>query len=358
MAWTRKLKSGKFQGQYRDPAGRVRSVGAFQRKGDARKVAEEAERAIRRGEWIDPDRSKLKFSSWADHYMVTTFNQRESTKARDESYLKNHLLPQFGAAPLRSIEPMHVRQWVARLTGQLAPATVVKCYQLFGRIMRTAEDAGYLLRSPCRGVTLPQVKRTEMRFLTVDELNRLASVVPDRVRGLVLTAGWLGLRWGEVAGLKRARLNLLQERLQVEEILIEVAGRLSFGEPKTAASRRALSLHASLVAELRDHLAHFSTHPELVFSGRDGAPLYRSSFRQRVWIPATEAAGLAPLRFHDLRHTAAGFLIASNTHPKVIQERLGHSSIQVTLDTYGHLLPDLGDRVADALESLHAAPAS
>jgi integrase len=112
-----------------------------------------------------------------------------------------------------------------------------------------------------------------------------------------------------------------------------------------------LSLPAFLVAELEAHLERYSTNPELVFAGRDGGPLRRNNFRRRVWVPAVERTGLEGLRFHDLRHTAASLMIANNVHPKVIQSRLGHSSIGVTMDTYGHLLPSLDEEVAEGLES-------
>jgi integrase len=141
----------------------------------------------------------------------------------------------------------------------------------------------------------------------------------------------------------------------VAEIATEVRGKVVFGPPKTNASKRTLSLPAFLVTEIETHLEQYSTSPDLVFAGRDGGPLRRNNFRRRVWIPAVEAAGLSPLRFHDLRHSAAGLMIAQNTHPKLIQSRLGHSSITVTMDTYGHLLPSLDEEVAMGLEDAHRA---
>jgi integrase len=88
---------------------------------------------------------------------------------------------------------------------------------------------------------------------------------------------------------------------------------------------------------------------------RTGLHLHPQSLR---WLPAVKSAGLEPLRFHDLRHTAAGLMVGANVHPKVIQNRLGHSSITVTLDTYGHLLPSLDEEVADSLEAIHLAASS
>jgi integrase len=278
--------------------------------------------------------------------------------AKDESYLKVHLLPAFGDYPLGAIEPIHVQALVAELSAKRAPASVAIAYRMLTRIMSAAVESGYISRSPCRGVKLPRVDKTEMRFLSAPELERLADAVPARYRALVLTSGYVGLRWGEVAGLKRQRLNVLRGTLTVAETLAEVKGHLSFEEPKTATSNRSLTLPSFLVTELQTHLEAHSTHPELVFGGRDGGPLRRNNFRRRVWLPAVERAELGRVRFHDLRHTAAAFMIAANVHPKVIQSRLGHSSIRVTVDTYGHLLPSLDEEVADSLEAAHLAAVS
>lgn len=138
-----------------------------------------------------------------------------------------------------------------------------------------------------------------------------------------MSAGWLGLRWGELAGLRRERLKLLRSTIEVAETLVEVRGTLDFGEPKTAAGRRVLTIPGFLAAELEQHLEHHATNEELVFAGRDGDPLRRTNFRRRQWLPAVSAAGLEPLRFHDLRHTAVALLIQQGAHPKVIQSRLG-----------------------------------
>lgn len=362
MAWTRKLPSGKWQGCYRDLHNKTRTAGAFIRKQDAKDAAAAQESKMRRGDWIDPSLGRQLFSEWAQTYMQSAFNQRTSSRARDESYFRVHILPAFAPAAIGEIEPVAIQKWVTSLSTKLAPASVAIAYRLLSQIMRAAEDAGCIGRSPCRGIRLPRVDRHEMRFLSAAELERLADAAPARFRALVVTAGYLGLRWGEVTGLKRARLNLLQGTLEVSEILVEVAGVLSFGEPKTKASRRLLSLPSFLVEELQHHLEDHSTHPDLMFAGRDGGALYRGAFRRRVWLPAVETAGLSPLRFHDLRHTAAALMIASGTHPKVVQSRLGHASITTTLDLYGHKLPGLEEAVVTGLEEAHraarAAPAA
>ncbi len=142
----------------------------------------------------------------------------------------------------------------------------------------------------------------------------------------------------------------------MRESLADVKGKLVFGPTKTYANRT-VRLPGFLAEELATHLAgrqHHSDH--LVFTGPTGAPLRHNLFYMRHFKPAVVRAGLPQgLRFHDLRHTCAALLVAQGAHPKAIMERLGHSSIQVTLDRYGHLLPSLDERLTDGLEATYQA---
>ena len=135
--------------------------------------------------------------------------------------------------------------------------------------------------------------------------------------------------------------------------LEEVPGGIRYvEETKTSASRRTIIIPAFLVDLLAAHLKR-APESEFVFSTKDGRPIRRSNFRQRVWMPAVKRSGLdAKLRFHDLRHTCASLLIEQGAHPKEIQARLGHSSITTTLDRYGHLMPSLGHQLAVDLDEM------
>jgi integrase len=218
--------------------------------------------------------------------------------------------------------------------------------------MRAAVDAGVIAKSPCDGVKLPPESRRQMRFLSATDVARLAGAVGPDYSTLVFTAAFTGLRWGELVGLKVERLNLLRRSLTVVEQLNEVNGSLYWGPPKTAAGRRSVSLPSTFVAMLDDHIRQ----PEVVRSGLVfptllGEPMRRSNFARRVWAPATKEIGQDGLRFHDLRHTAVALAIEQGAHPKAIQERLGHSSVMVTLDRYGHLFEGLDAELADGLDA-------
>lgn len=190
-----------------------------------------------------------------------------------------------------------------------------------------------------------------MRFASEDEVAAIAATIDKPYGVLVVMAAYSGLRAGELAALRVKDLDLMRGRVHVRQAVSEVHGRLIYGIPKSGKSRT-VSVPTFLREMLSEHVADFADDPDhLVFSSLDGGPLRRSNFYRRHFRPAADALGLHDLRFHDLRHSCASFLIASGAHPRAIMERLGHSSITVTMDVYGHLLPSLDDDLTDALEA-------
>jgi integrase len=353
----KRLRNGKttYRVRYRDPAGGQRSK-VFARKADAQRFLNETETAKARGTWTDPSLGRVLFRDWLGEWWATTTNLRASTRERDESLLRRLALSRFGDAPLAAISQRDVRAWVADLSaGPLAPATVQKAYQLLGKVMGAAVDAGMLAQSPCRRVPLPKVEREEMRFLTPAEVATLADAIQPRYRALVLVGAYGGLRIGELAGLRRSRVDLLRGTVTVAEIVVEVRGVLHMGPPKTRASRRTVGLPRFVVEELAAHLAEPGDLEAFVFTAPEGGPLRVHNFRARVWRPATRAAGLDGLRIHDLRHTAVALWIAAGANPKEVAARAGHASVSFTLDRYGHLYPEADTALRDRLDALYGS---
>lgn len=349
-------KDGSYEARYRDLAGRSRSK-SFRTKSEASGFLAEIQSAQHAGTWVDPQHGRIRFARWAEQECESWSDLRPSTRARAESLIRTHVVPEFGDTPIGSITPLHVQAWVNRLSESgLSASTVQGCYRLLSRIFDGAVNSRLLAASPCNGVTLPRIESREMLFLTAEELNRLARTT-GRFSMLIYSAGYLGLRWGELAGLRRGRIDPLRGSLEVVETLNDVGGHLHFGPPKTKAARRRVSIPTFLNEMLNELLLERPGGPDaLVFVGRDGAPLRRTQFRTRHWKPAVARAGLpAELRFHDLRHTCASLLIAQGAHPKEIQARLGHSSITTTLDRYGHLFPSLDDRLREGLDATFRA---
>jgi len=160
---------------------------------------------------------------------------RPNTEARDERLCRLHLLPCFGAMPLARIGQREVRTWVAELTDKgLAASTVQRAYQLLSKVMAAAVDAGMIPQTPCRRVPLPKIERQEMRFLSPAEVWKLADAIRPDYRALVLLGAFGGLRIGEMAGLRRGRVDLDRGTVQVIEVITEPKGRLTWGRPRPA----------------------------------------------------------------------------------------------------------------------------
>jgi integrase len=155
-----------------------------------------------------------------------------------------------------------------------------------------------------------------MRFLNAEQVTDVAGAIDDQYRALVLTAAYTGCRFGELAGLRVRRLDLLRRSLTVAETLSDVRGQVALAPPKTAAARRQVALPRFLSEELARHLAQWPPGADgFVFSAPEGGPLRRTNFRRRTWLPAVRASVGEPFRFHDLRHTHAAMLIAQGEHP-------------------------------------------
>lgn len=358
----RRLPSGRWQARIRDPrTNMLESLGSFDTKADADRAVAVATTDGLRGLWASPTLGKRRLADWVDQWWATTTDLAPTTRARDEWILRGHILPAFGSAALADIGQLDVRSWVAELSANgLAPNTVHKAYQVLSKALAAAVDAGLLAVTPCRNVPLPKVQHQEMRFLSPTELAELAAVIKPRYRALVLVGGYGGLRIGEMAGLRRCRVDVLRSRLDVVEKMVEVRGELLAGGPKTRAGRRQVPLPRPVAGELTVHLERFvAPEPEaLLFAGPDGGALRARQWRARHWAPAIAEAGLAPLRPHDLRHTAVALWIAQGASPKQIATWAGHTSVSVVLDRYGHLFPGHEDAVMQRLAEGYTAPAA
>jgi integrase len=207
------------------------------------------------------------------------------------------------------------------------------------------------LANPCDRVDPPRVPRREMTFLDWDDAVRLAEAHNERCRAMIYLAVDSGMRWSELVGLRRGKVDLRNGKVRVTEQLVQLSdGTFVRKEPKTSAGIRSISRFT--VSVLADHIdEHSATGPDgLVFANAAGNPLSSSSFLTHHFAKAQRSVGVH-CRFHDLRHTSVALAIASGAHPKAIQARMGHSSIDVTLDRNGHLFPELDEPIALAFDT-------
>lgn len=332
--------AGLWQVLYRDETQRQRGQ-SFGSEAEAKRFRSKVETQLAEQDFIDPSNGQILFGDWLKLWERSRVVSRTTAYA-EASIVRTHVRPAFESTRLRSITKMRVQGWVAELDRKLAPATVSKAYRVLQLVLDAAVDEGLIRSSPCRGVSLPRADVDERVFLTVEQVGRLIAAINARYRPLIVMGYLTGMRWSELAGLRVKRLDMLRGRLDVAEVAQEAGGKVTFGPPKTKASRRVITLPAEAVEVLAQHLAAGKKPPgrdDLVFRSPRGHQLSRTTFRTRVWIPAVAAGGLGGIgpTFHSLRHSHAASLIADGHPMEAVKRRLGHSSIRVTYDLYGHL---------------------
>jgi integrase len=272
--------------------------------------------------------------------------------------VKKHIIPAVGRVKLDKLSPAHLQGlYREKLDAGLSPRTVQYLHVVLHRALKQALRWNLVPRNVAEAVDPPKVHREEMRPLSPTEARKLLEVArEDRLDALYVLAVHCGLRQGELLGLKWEDVDLETDTLQVRRTL---SGD-TFTAPKTARSRRSVKLTAGAVEALKRHSARQADQMtsmgeryedrDLVFASEVGTPLNRHNLAQRSFKPLLKRAELPNIRFHDLRHTCATLLLSKGVHPKFVQELLGHATIAITLDTYSHVLPGMGDQTATAIE--------
>jgi integrase len=362
-----------YQARIPSPANRRKDiVETFERKREAERWLCTTAGAINRGDFIDPRRGETRFSAIAEEWRDTWADLAPKTQVGYASILNRHVLPAFGTARVSSITPKDVQDFANLLATSHSPSTVRRVMDVLRNVLRVAVERRYISAAPCVGVRLARMggaRRVEISPLTHHEIRALVRGLPEHWRLPVLLDAYTGLRAGELWALRRRDVDALRGELSVNEAIKEVTaaaavkvpagqritGSLITGPTKTSAERR-----ISVPAFLRDLLAEHLARPlpggdgpdAFIFTTAAGSAVRHNLFYKRVFAPVAAATfpGRA-LRFHDLRHTCAAWLIDAGAHPLQIKLRLGHKEIRTTMDTYGHLFPSAEPELADLLDA-------
>ena len=307
------------------------------------------------GSYIDPRNGQTTLASFiTEHADTLNMDVRPSTKVRVVGIYETHIIPEFGHMPLTAVTAPLVGAWVSKMMLTMSAASVRKNAHVLSKVYDLAISYGLVRANPVAPVRLPAEVRREQRFLTHDEAWTLAESINPRFRAMVLVAVFGGLRAGEIAALRRSCIIPERNQIAVKETVVDVKGHLSFGPPKTKTSVRLVTVPRSIMAELVNHMERY-TGPEpdaLVFTGQRGVVLRRHWFYRYYWKPATAAAGVEGLRFHDLRHTFVALWVSLGRNPKEVSRAAGHSSVAFTLDRYGHLYETDAEGLADELDAM------
>lgn len=353
MSFVSRSPEGNYRANWREPTGRQRAK-TFKTKREARRFLAELDTSLTRGLYVDPHAGRVSFGNHARQWLASR-NDELTTKARDASIMRTHVVPQWGDWPLAKIDHLSVQTWVSELGSRRSPATVAEAHRITSAVMRSAVRNRLIAFNPCESIRLPKRRRqdTADQVISRDELrSKLLPAAPDRYRAIIATAAGAGLRWGEAAGLRVDALDLDGRELRVIRTVVEVGGHTSFKPyPKSGAGRRTVPLPAWLVPIIREHLDRFPTPADApVYANAVGKPLRRTLFRSRVWKPALERSGLPlTLRFHDLRHSYATWLVDDGVPVNMVQRVMGHERSSTTLDLYTRRT-DNHSRILQALD--------
>ncbi len=287
---------------------------------------------------------------------------RKSTYDRDAYLVANHIKPTLGRIKLKKLSPAHVQGFYRdRLDTGLSPSTVHKIHAILHKALAQAVKWHMVPRNVTEATDPPKPAPKEMRPLSTEEVHKLLDTARgDRLEALYVLAVTTGMRQGELLALRWQDVDLESAALSVRRTLTRDGGRFTIGEPKTKKSRRSIRLTTQAAQTLREHLSRQLRDIEmlgdryedkgLVFTTDTGSPIIPSNLRRRSFAPLLKKANLPSIRFHDLRHTCATLLLMKGVHPKFVQELLGHATIAITLDTYSHVMPGMGDATARAME--------
>jgi integrase len=280
----------------------------------------------------------LSVTEWLNLYIGHLTGVQRDTVERYRAYVKRDIGPNLGSLPLTVLSRDDIAAWINQMEADDDNAKTIKNKHGFlSAAMKGAVAAGHIGTNPCERVRLPRWDRKEMVFLTREDFAKVHAVLAEHWRPLVSFLVSSGCRFGEATALRPADIDRDNHTVRIVRAWKYHSGGYEIGVPKTKRSVRTINIPPSVLDQL-DYSG------EWLFVSRSGGPVRITGFNPRVWKPAVAKAELDPRpRVHDLRHTAASWLIAAGIPLPVIQRRLGHESITTTVDLYGHL-----DRRSDA----------
>lgn len=354
---------------------RQRTKGGFATKRDAQRYLTEQLARLAAGTYVAPARTTLgeMCEQWLE---VQRSRLRPSTWESYCGMLRGRVVPELGHIALQQLTAARIDQLYARLlsdgradgSGGLSARSVRYTHVVLRRALGDAVRKNLLARNPTDAADPPsasEAKAPTMRTWDAGEVARfLEHITGDRLAAAWRLAATTGLRRGEVLGLRWRDCDLDAGRVTIVQTLIEGPREPRLSKPKSGRGRN-VALDAGTVQALREHrkaqaserLAWGPAYRDtgLVFCREDGTPIWPRTF-SRTFEGHAKNAGVPPIRVHDLRHSWATAALGAGVHPKVVQERLGHASVAITLDIYSHAIPAMQEDAATRVAALFGTP--
>lgn len=353
-----------YLGRDADGKKRQKWVGGFRTKRDAESALTAALERMRTGTWADA--GQLTVGAYLEQWIPGMRSTvRPKTAASYEDVLRGLVIPHIGNLRLGTVAPSHIRALHSELLesgrrngrgGGLSARSVEYTHRILSRALSDAVNDGLLARNPAALVRPPRAPKPVTRAWSVGDVRKfLDGVADDRLYAMWALLVTTGLRRGEALGLRWEDVDLERGRLAVRHTAVAIGYEVHVAEPKTAAGRRTVSLDPATVATLKAHHRNqleerLRIGPEwndsgIVFTNERGSMIHPDRV-SKVFPRLIAELELPRIRLHDLRHTAATLALVAGVHPKVVQERLGHANIAITLDTYSHVVDGLHEDAA------------
>lgn len=358
-----KLPSGK-------PDRIIKSVKGTKREAD--EVLAELLRQIQTGTTVDDKKLTVKefLQSWLREVVS---NLAATTSDRYEQVVELRAIPDIGHLLLSKVQPVHLQalytKWsnerLDKREGGLSARSVLHHHRVLRNAFQHAVRLQLIARNPFDAVKPPKCTPTKRAFLDETEAAKLLHCATEsEISTQVAIALLTGLRRGEVLALRWCDIDWERRLLSVRQALSQPKGGIRFKSPKTATSIRTVSMSPMLIEVLKKHRINQTKNRwkfkedyaplDLIIAEEDGSPMRPQRFSDR-FRALIGKAGVTKVRLHDLRHSHASHALRAKVHPKVVSERLGHSSSSITLDLYSHVLEGMQEegaiRVDEAIQA-------
>ncbi|SOC44460.1 site-specific integrase [Ureibacillus acetophenoni] len=330
----------------------------FKTKKEAEKILTEFKNDLFKGTLIIP--SKIQLSDYITKWLrANEYTYADQTFRLYEGVINNHINPFLGNVIISKIKTQHIQGFIKNLyEKELKVPTIIRILGILTTCLNSAVNEGLIRENAATKVKKPTKHPKEMKFWNVDHiLSFLKTAKDDPLYMVFFLAIMTGLRRGEILGLRWKDVNFDDQVLSIYQT-VDNTGRIKMGT-KTLKSTRTIAISDKTVEELKKHkqivesrmeeLEIFYGDLDVINCTSKGTPLsprnVNRSFKRLV-----KKAGVPDIRFHDLRHTHVALMISQNEPVKLISERLGHSKINITMDTYGHILPTMQQEAANRLD--------
>ena len=306
--------------------------------------------------------SSMKLSDWMAKWLITYLpNIEQTTRDGYQEKVDNYITPTLGHLPIKAIKPDNIQLWINSLSQKgLSPKTIRNAYNNLNAALKKAVILRMIPFNPCEGTVLPKLQKYQAQVYNATTIQQALASADNMVDYLIVLLGaTLGLRRGEMAALQWKDINFSASTVSITQNRVHVKNAVVQKAPKSQAGNRVIKIGQDVLTALGDAKAvyddaalHTPGFKNLgyVLCKENGEPFHPDSVTQR-WERFIAKHNLPQIRLHDLRHSNATALIAAGVSAKVVQHRLGHANVSITLNTYTHVLPSMDEEAAEKLDN-------